>query len=122
MVTRALCALERCSEDGAFVIFTHEPSGKFVQFAGGAGHPLLLDLPSQVLSEDEWERAIEFFRRFGVDVSEYEGTDRPAGGPAGHVSFNVEFDSVNLAAQTALDVLQTIFELPPDCELTVEES
>ncbi len=123
VVTRALCALERRDNSDAFVIVTHPASGKFVQFAGGVGQPLLLDLPAQALDDAEWHRAIAFFRRLGVDVSEHELLDRPGGRQVGrHVGFEAEFESVNLAARTALDVIETIFELPLDAGLEIEEN
>ena len=45
---------------GAFVVIENLESGKLVQFTGSLDRPLLLDLPSQTLSEAEFYRAVAF--------------------------------------------------------------
>lgn len=52
--------------EGSFTIFEDTSTGKFVQFAGGASEPLMLDLPKDALEPDEHARAVEFFRPFGA--------------------------------------------------------
>lgn len=48
--------LQRENED-SFVIIEDVKTGKFVQFAGGKYEELLIDIPQQVLSKQEKERA-----------------------------------------------------------------
>ena len=48
-IEAALQALLQRNNEDAFVIFEDKATGKFVQFAGSAEQPLLLDLPLQAL-------------------------------------------------------------------------
>lgn len=48
--------LQRENED-SFVIIEDVKTGKFVQFAGGKYEELLFDIPQQILSKEEKERA-----------------------------------------------------------------
>src|SRR5262245_41738761 len=59
-ISSALAALRARTNDDAFVIFEDARSRKFVQFAGGVNHPLLLDLPIVGLHPSEVARAAEF--------------------------------------------------------------
>jgi len=78
---------------GGFVI-AHEASGRFVQFAGGPGEPLLLDVPN--LSSDEVARAVVAFAGRSYQIHEWEGrpcfnlahgTDARAAAESGHRFF-----------------------------------
>lgn len=111
--------LGRENED-AFVIFEDAGSGKFVQFAGTATEPLLLDLPEQTLSEAEFYRAVAFFRRLGVVGDERDLLDEPGGSAVGRqFSFNANPATVEEAADLALGVFREVYGLPDDFELTV---
>ena len=108
-------------EDKPFVIIDH-PSGKFVQFTGSTSEPLLLDLPSQPLSEAEFYRAVAYFKRFGVVGADHEVFD-PDGCSAGtQFAFNVTFDSAEKASAAALEIFELIYGLPKDAKLTIERS
>lgn len=123
LIRDSLCSLLVRGNDDAFVIIEHKQSGKFVQFAGSATEQLLLDLPWQTLSELEFYRAVDFFRQRGITGAEHDVFDE-AGGPvsAQQFSFNMTFRSVEEASRFALDVLQTVFQLPEDFDLMVTEN
>ena len=68
LLAPALAAL--LTRTGGFVI-AHERSGRFVQFAGGVGEPLLLDAPN--LSAPELARAGAAFAGHPFSVNEWQG-------------------------------------------------
>ncbi|MCW5777742.1 MAG: hypothetical protein KIS87_15000 [Phycisphaeraceae bacterium] len=91
--------------DAAFAIIEHSQSGKFVQFAGSKREPLLLDLPAEALTPEEWERAERLFSSLGGTRTESGfqlETGRDAGG----------------AARIALRVFREVYLLPEDVELS----
>ncbi len=123
LIRNALTSLLVRGKEDAFVIIEHRQSGKFIQFAGSASELLLLDLPSQTMSEAEFYRAVEFFRRRGIIGYDHDMLDEPGGRVVGQqFSFNVTIQSVDEAARTALDVLQVVFQLPTDCDLLITEN
>lgn len=61
-----------CQRSGGFVIVDDAVSGRFVQFAGGVGEPLTLDVPS--LSGAEVARAGAVFAGQPFQINEWEGT------------------------------------------------
>lgn len=118
----ALAKLLTRQDDEAFVIIEHRPTGKFVQFAGSASEMLLLDLPSQTLSELEFYRAVEFFRKIGIAGEEFNVLDEPYGQVVGRqFTFNVEYRSPGEAAQAVLALFRDVYQLPDDCELQITE-
>ena len=101
-ITEALSSLLVRRNDDAFVIIEHPESRKFVQFAGSASEQLLLDLPSQTLSETEFYSAVQLFRKIGIAGDEHDVLDEPDGQVVGkQFSFNVVFRSVADATRTA---------------------
>ncbi len=122
-IQHALSSLMVRPNDDAFVIVEHEPTGKFVQFAGSAAELLLLDLPSQTLSELEFYRAVEFFRRMGVTGEENSLLDEPYGHVVGtQFSFNANFRSAEDAARTAMMIFKEVYGYPEDCGLLITEN
>lgn len=105
---RIIAALQEVlrRNDAPFAIVEHVQSGKFVQFAGSARDPLLLDVPVQALAPDEQERAEQLFAALGGTQSE-SGFQLETGRDAGE------------AARIALRVFREVFQLPHDAELTV---
>ncbi len=93
---------------GAFTIFEDTSTGKFVQFAGGEGESLMLDLPKASLEPDERARAIEFFRPFGPrDLED---------------SFQVDFGrDAGHAAGVAMQVFAAVLCRPLNFPLRIQE-
>ena len=109
---------------GAFVIIEEPKSGKFIQFAGSVDEPILLDLPAQVLSPDEMDKAKRVFTEFGYSGPEtYQLQEYPGGPPAGEqTSFMVKFGSdVDQATQFSVAVLYQIFGLNDSTRLKLTE-
>ncbi len=123
-IESALSRLLTRTSDDAFVIFEHEDSGKFVQFAGSASEPLLLDLPRQTLDNAELERATILFRSLGVSLEEWPLLDKPGGQVAGTQSgFQVELgQDIEKAADLALRIFSEVFRISIDAPLVVEEN
>ena len=99
---------------GAFVIIEEPKSGKFVQFAGSEKEPLLLDLPSQTLTQDEMKKAIAVFSELGYPGPEtFPVQEHPGGPPAGEqTSFVVTFGKdVDKATELAVAVLHRVYGL-----------
>lgn len=124
LVADELSALLRRTNADAFVIIEEARSGKFVQFAGRAGDPLWLDLPSQTLSEAEFERAVRYFRLHGQESQEYDLLDEPGGVPVNRqVSFQMSLgDDVQRAAQITLEIFLQVFQFPKDIVLRIERN
>lgn len=108
VIEEALVRLQGRDGGDSFVIFEDRPSGKFVQFAGGRGQPLLLDLPLVALDGSERERAAAFFESLGVQ--------------AGPMAYDLVLaDDVVRAADVAVDILRGVFRLT-EVDLRVEEN
>ena len=122
-ITNALSSLLNRTNDDAFVIIEQLPSGKFVQFTGSATDPLYLDLPAQTLSEEEFERATQFFLELGVEVSNHQLLDKPGGEVvAQQTSFNMVIHSVQDAANLVRQIFTVIYEFPVDCRIGLVEN
>lgn len=122
-IQSALAALLNRENDDAFVVIEHEASGKFVQFSGSASEMLLLDLPAQTLSEQEFYRAVDFFRQIGVTGEEFSVLDQPGGRVVGQqFSFNVSYRSPEEAARTAVSIFRDVYQLSEECDLLITEN
>jgi hypothetical protein len=122
-ISEALSSLLTRPNDDAFVVIEHAGTGKFVQFAGSATAQLLLDLPSQTLSKQEFYKAVELFREMGVIGNEHELLDKPGGQVVGRqFSFNAVFRSVSEAAKTVEEIFATVYGYPTDCDLKIVEN
>ncbi|NJN73624.1 MAG: hypothetical protein HC799_12855 [Limnothrix sp. RL_2_0] len=122
-ITVALSSLLRRRHEDAFVIIENPETKKFVQFTGSTTEPLMLDLPSQTLSELEFYRAVDFLRTIDVVGTETVLLDQPHGEAVSQqFSFNKVFDSVTDAAQTVEDIFAIIYEFPADCAITIIEN
>ena len=121
-IEKALLTLHTRINDDGFVIFSEAGSEKFVQFMGGGGEPLLLDLPRQTLSNTEFSRAGAFFRELGI-----EGPDvrqlKPIGEgePFTQISFNMEFQDPKRAADVAIRIFLRVYRFDPEFELVLQE-
>ena len=106
--------------DDTFVVIEHAPSAKFVQFAGSASAPVTLDLPWQAMSEEEFYRAVNYFKRWGIAGEDNEILDAPGGIPVGEqFTFQMKFRSIDTAADVAWGVFREVYQLPEDCPLKV---
>jgi hypothetical protein len=113
-IKRALRALMERTNDDAYTIFSERRSEKFVQFAGAKDAPLVFDLPSIPLTDDEMRRATDFFRRLGIAALPLSGDD---------VTFQVDLEGdVERGAELALAVFREVYQLPDDFQLAVEEN
>lgn len=123
-IRSALRALLERTNRHAFVIFSEARTGKFVQFAGSAQEPLLLDLPEQTLDAEEARRAAELFSELGVTERENDLLDRPGGVPVGRQrGYNLDLGrDVERAACLVLAIFSRVYELPADFELEIEEN
>ena len=102
--------LSRENED-AFVIFSDEQTGRFVQFAGSSHENLLLDLPIQSLLKQELKQALDMLKKYG-DIEECTETQ---------FSLNIDFSKNYVtAAKVALDIMCQVFELSKDFELEID--
>jgi len=101
VVSQLVPALEALlTRSGGFVI-AQEASGRFVQFAGGVGEPLLLDVPN--LSGPELARAGGAFAGQPFSVNEWEGKS----------SFNLSFGrDARAAAEAAQRFFVEVLEIP----------
>ena len=121
-IKQALCSLlAKPSEDKPWVIIEHD-SGIFVQFAGSATEPLLLDLPWQPMSEAEFYRAVVYFKKFGVVGDEVEMFDLQGNRADPQFTFNMTFRSGDIATKVALDIFDEVYGLPRDSELAIATS
>jgi hypothetical protein len=113
--------LKRVDDRGALVV-AEEKTGKFVQFSTDHGE-LLFDLPAEALEDTELKRAVEWFGQFGVELKEYELLDAPGGRPASvGRSFQINIaNDVESAARLTLEVFNSIYRLPADSPLVVDE-
>lgn len=122
-ITEALSSLLVRQNDDALVIIEHAETKKYVQFAGSAREQLLLDLPSQTLSETEFYNAVQLFRKMGVIGDEHDVLDKPDGQVVGQqFSFNVTFRSVGDATDTVEDIFTNVYGFPSDCDLEIIEN
>ncbi len=126
-LTRMETALQKLTQRDnadAFVIFSDNHSGRFLQFAGSQHENLLLVLPSQTLTSAQLEIASRLFQQRGANLEMTELLEEPDGEPAGlHFGFNLEFGhDYQTAARTALDLMCEIYSLDEDFDLLVEEN
>ena len=124
-IKTALRALLNRRNDDAFVIFEERDSGKFVQFAGSADQPLLLDLPSQALSAEEQQRAALLFAQLGsADATSADLYDRPGGQVVGRqISYQLVFgQDCDRAAEVTSRIFKEVYRLPAEFELSVTEN
>ena len=122
-INAAISALLTRDNEDAFVIFEHVKTGKFVQFAGAVDGVFMLDLPSETLSEDEFQRAVEYFKALGIDVSEYDSFELQGDRVVGKsITFNQDFRSVPEATQAVLDIFDQVYGFANDCEISITEN
>ena len=119
----ALDRLLSTTDSEASVAVVDPNTNKFVQFAANDGS-LLFDLPAQTLDESEMLRAVDYFGRLGREIQEYQLLDAPDGSPASRQrSFQVAFaGDAETATRLAMEVFQTVYQVPHDVELVVEEA
>ncbi len=121
-IRRALCSLlVKPRDDNPWVVIEHD-SGKFVQFAGSAGEPLLLDLPWQPMSEAEFYKAAAYFKKHAVAGAEREMFDLEGKPTDPQFAFNRSFRSVEAATEVALEIFEEVYNLPRNVELAVATS
>jgi hypothetical protein len=115
-------ALDRLLTRGgeAFVVFEDKASGKFVQFSGSMDEPLLLDVPSQELSDVEFERARTFFRDLDVSFTS-DGQNGQVSGIEGSFQLLLGQDTKR-GADLTLCIFAEVFQLPAEFSLSIEEN
>ncbi len=118
----ALDRLLSTTDAEASVAVVDPTTNKFVQFAANDGS-LLFDLPAQTLDESEMLRAVDYFRRLGQEMQEYLLLDSPDGSPASRQrSFQVALaGDAQSATRLTMEVFQSVYGLPSDASLVVEE-
>lgn len=123
-IRSSLNKLAQSDSDNAFVVFSDKQTGRFLQFAGSRQQNLLLDLPTQMLSPDEFETAQAVFKEYGTDLEASPLLDKPGGEVVdAHFGFNLSFGKeVDAAARVAHYIMLTVFELKDNFELSVEEN
>ena len=114
--------LSRADNDAAVVVADPRTS-RFVQFAS-VDSELLFDLPAQSLDESEMLRATEYFHQFDGYVEEYQMLDAPGGQYAAtQRSFQLNLaDNVETAARLTMDIFDSVYRVPSDSMLVVEEA
>ena len=110
-------------DEHPYVVIQHV-SGKFVQFAGSAAEPepLVLDLPWQPMSEAEFYKAVEYFKKHAVVGAEREMFDVEGKPRDPQSGFYMTFRSVDIATEVALDIFEEVYNLPRNVELAVTTS
>jgi hypothetical protein len=108
--------------DNAFLIIEQRPSGKFVQFIGSTSDPLFLDLPWQTLSEQEFYRAVGYFKRFGASGEELDQFDEQGLPVEKGFSFQMTIPSIEMAVEVAWGVFERVYLFSKTCNLAVTES
>lgn len=123
-ISTALTVLLNRSGDDAFVIIEEKRTGKFVQFAGSTDQPLLLDLPTQTLSQAEQDRAQELFVSLGAPGLEKWAVTDHAGAPAGtQAGFQMEFGrDPDAAAVVAMRVFTEVYQFADLVELVITQN
>jgi hypothetical protein len=121
MIRRALYSMLRRPhyDRYGFVIIQHDP-GNYVRLSGADGL-LLLALPCEPLHEAVFYKAHTFFKKHGGFRAEWETFDLE-GKPTGLCSaFKMQFSSVDRASVVTLEILEQVFGLPRNVELTIEK-
>ncbi|MHC4180737.1 MAG: TY-Chap domain-containing protein [Planctomycetota bacterium] len=123
-ISTALADLLNRSSDDAFVIIEEKRTGKFVQFAGSTDGPLLLDLPTQTLTQAEQDRAQELFVSLGTPGLEKWAVTDHTGAPAGtQAGFQMEFGrDPDAAAAVAMRVFHEVYRFPDVVELVITQN
>ncbi len=121
-----LSALDRVlsrPDDNSMVVVANFSGTKFVQFSSSGGE-LCFDLPAGALDESEMYRAIEYFGQAGQQLQQYRLQETPGGRETTtQQSFQVNLaDDPKSAAKLAMDVFDTVYGLPADSPLVVEEA
>jgi hypothetical protein len=125
-IRSALQALATRSNEDAFVFLEDSRTRKWVQFAGGAGRPLLFDLPAMALGAEEMARAVDFFKEFGRgSLESFELGKRAGGVPFDRgETYQIRFDSneIDAATDAALAVFERVYRLPEGFPLAIDEN
>lgn len=75
-------ALERLAlrpNSDAFLVVEESRAKKFVQFAKDSANNLIFDLPGQTLTSEEFTRALDVLKPYGITLDEWEVFDKPGG-------------------------------------------
>lgn len=114
IVLRGLQDLLNREADGAFAVFEHAATQKFVQFRSGPAG-IELEFPLIDLTKDERRRADEYFGRIGAS--------QPDGGTPGEGQpvylLRIGKDAAR-GAEVAMQVFEQVFQLPRDLRLYVK--
>ena len=122
-VTAALTSLLTRENDDAFVIIQERQTQKFVQFTGSKTDSLMLDLPSQTLSELEFRKAAQLFEQMGVAGTESPVFDEPGGRVVGEqFTFNKVCNSATEAANLVQKIFTIVYGFPLNCEIEIIEN
>jgi hypothetical protein len=124
MVVEALERLLRRHNRDAYVVFENRGTGKFVQFACGPRHTLVLDLPHGALTEEELSRAADLFQSPGVSARE----DNQAKKPWWRRLFETRTFQIDLGtdpervADLVLGVFERVYRAEERLDLDIEEN
>lgn len=114
IVLRGLQDMLARETDGAFAVFEHAATQKFVQFRSGLTG-IELEFPLIDLTKDERRRADEYFARIGASQQD-DGT--PGEGPPTFL-LRIGKDAAR-GAEVAMQIFEQVFRLPRDLRLFVK--
>lgn len=122
-IRRRLAALQKRTNDDAFLVIEDRMTKKFVQFGGGGGGDCWVDVPSQTISEAEYPRAISQFRKYDTAGEMRLDLDRlgPAR-PRKEFQLNLTIPSLDRAAQFVVEFFRAVYLVEGELRLGYEEN
>ena len=120
-IDSAIDDLVKRQGDGWFMVLEDPKTKKFVQYALHENHEFYFDLPSQVLSKHELDRAKKVLFKYGMEFETWDMLDKPNGVVVGKQSGfgrNIGSD-VSLAKKLAREIFIQVYKLDPNTKLTV---
>jgi hypothetical protein len=113
VLTQAITALADRA-DGAFVVFTHPASGRFVQFMNTGADSLLLDVPVKPLDESARLAVADYFAARGITAA-----DTGSGMTAYQQDFPADEAGIAAAVEAAQALFVTVYGVNPEDGLDV---
>jgi hypothetical protein len=120
-IFEALVALRHRGVDDSSVLIEEPNTGKFIQF--GTGPKLVMDVPCVGLTNQEADRASEFFREFGEHYPrEYDAPDPKTKKTHHGATFEHDFGKdARGAAQAAIRFFGNVYQFAPGTVLVLKE-
>lgn len=102
------------NDPSAFLVIKELQTDKFVQFAGEMAQRLYFDLPSQILSKEEKEKAHFVLAAFNIKYNQWKNSQ--------HGNFGIHIDSVDKALELVIAVMDEIYGFMDDSQFEFIES